>query len=391
MRTGTAGTVRRVVVACAAWLGALGAAADGDKFVVRNLVSDGAVAAEHVDANLVNAWGLTSLSTTPWWVADNGTGVATLYDGEGVAQPQPTPLVVGLPGAGGPAAPTGAASNATSGFVITLDGTTAPARFLFASEDGTLSAWTRPPPPAPAPTHGLVVVDHSTAGAVFKGLALADTPAGPRLYATDFHGAAVEVFDDTFASVSAPGGFVDPGIPAGFAPFGIAVVGDVVYVTYAKQDAARHDDVAGNGLGFVSAFALDGTFMRRIATRGKLNAPWGIAVAAASFGPHAGRLLVGNFGDGHIISYPVGGEEDGQGNGGKFVTTKQGRVTIDGLWALRFGNDGAAGPSGTLFFTAGPFDEKHGLFGRIDFVAEDDVQQNNGAEHEDGAPHGKGR
>jgi uncharacterized protein (TIGR03118 family) len=359
----------------AAWVGAAvlaasTARAEVGRYAVRNLVSDGAVAAEHVDPNLVNAWGLTALPATPWWVSDNGTGVATLYDQDGVAQPQPTPLVVALPGAGEPAAPTGAAANTTSEFVITLDGTTAPARFLFASEDGTVSAWTRPPPPAPAPTHAVVVVDHASAGAVFKGLALAATPAGARLYATNFHDAVVEVFDGTFAPVTAPGAFVDPGIPAGFAPFGIQVAGGAVYVTYAKQDAAGHDDVAGHGLGFVSAFGLDGAFLRRVASRGKLDSPWGLAIAPPSFGPASGHLLVGNFGDGHIVVFPL--DADDAEDRGKYLHGLHGRIEIDGLWALEFGNGAAAGPANVLFFTAGPQDESHGLFGRIDLVAGDD-------------------
>lgn len=361
---------RALVAALGVGLNAVAAADVEGHYVTRNLVSDGTIAADHVDANLVNAWGLTALPATPWWVADNGTGVATLYDQAGVAQPQPKPLVVALPGAGAPAAPTGAASNATCDFVITLDGTTAPARFLFASEDGTISAWTRPPPPAPLPTHAVVVVDHSAAGAVFKGLALAATPAGSRLYATNFHDAVVEVFDGAFAPVAAPGAFVDPGIPAGFAPFGIMIHGDTVYVTYAKQDAARHDDVKGPHLGFVSAFGLDGTFLRRVASRGKLDAPWGLALAPADFGQASGRLLVGNFGDGHIVSFRLAGEGDdagGDGNGA-YLTGPGGRLHVDGLWALAFGNGAVAGPTNVLFFTAGPAGETHGLFGRIDLA-----------------------
>jgi uncharacterized protein (TIGR03118 family) len=328
-------------------------------YVQRNLVSDGFVPAEHLDANLVNGWGITALPTSPWWVSDNGTGKATLYDGNGV----PQALVVSVTGAGGaPAAPTGNVANTLPAFSVTIGTATANARFMFASEDGTLSAWILPG------TVSAVVVDHSAAGAVYKGLALASPSAGPRLLAANFHAGAVEVFDGAFAPVPSPGAFVDPGIPSGFAPFGIRTLGDVVYVTYAEQDAALHDDVSGKHLGFVSAFAQDGTFLRRIASGGKLNSPWGLALAPASFGPASGRLLVGNFGDGHLVSYALDGSEAEADDGGVYLTGKGGRITIDGLWGIAFGNDARAGPSSALFFAAGPGGEAHGLFGRIDFV-----------------------
>ncbi|HEX8908067.1 MAG TPA: TIGR03118 family protein, partial [Anaeromyxobacteraceae bacterium] len=154
------------------------------------------------------------------------------------------------------------------------------------------------------------------------------------------------------------------------APFGIMIHGDTVYVTYAKQDAARHDDVKGPHLGFVSAFGLDGTFLRRVASRGKLDAPWGLALAPADFGQASGRLLVGNFGDGHIVSFRLAGEgDDDGGNGnGAYLTGPGGRLHVDGLWALAFGNGAVAGPTNVLFFTAGPAGETHGLFGRIDLA-----------------------
>jgi uncharacterized protein (TIGR03118 family) len=350
-------------------------------YVQRNLVSDGAVAADHVDANLVNSWGLDALPTTPWWVADNGAGVATLYDGEGIAQPTtPGPLVVALPGASGPAAPAGLVANPTSDFVITLGGTTAPARFLFASEDGTISAWTRT---TPLPTAGVVVVDASAAAAVFKGLALVSTPAGSTLFATDFHNAMVRAYDGSFAEVPLPAGaFTDPGIPAGFAPFGIRALRGVLLVTYAMQDDARHDDVAGPGLGYVDAYSPGGRLLARIASRGKLNSPWGLTLAPAGFGPESFRLLVGNFGDGHIVSFGLhggdghgrdeqhgsGGQGDDLDDDGFYLESASGPIVIDGLWALSFGNGAAAGPTTTLFFTAGPNKEADGLFGRIDFT-----------------------
>ncbi|HSB21374.1 MAG TPA: TIGR03118 family protein [Anaeromyxobacteraceae bacterium] len=364
-------------------------------YVQRNLVSDGFVPAEHTDPNLVNAWGMARLATSPWWIADNGAGVTTLYDGEGVAQFGTPPLVVGITGAGGgPGAPDGAVANPTSSFVVSAGGGSGPARFLFASEDGTISGWNPgvppPTPPATRSTETIVAVDQSSAdplgGSVYKGLAIASTPDGDRLYATDFRQGRVDVFDGAFAPVAKAGAFVDPGIPDGFAPFGIQVVGDTVYVTYAMQDATRHDDVAGKHLGFVSAFTTDGTWVRRVASGGKLDSPWGVALAPASgFGRFSGKLLVGNFGDGHVIVYRLDrGDDDGDGDGdgeaddrgegdddgagGQYLTGPGGRITIEGLWGIGFGNDSAAGPANALFFAAGPGDESHGLFGRIDFV-----------------------
>jgi uncharacterized protein (TIGR03118 family) len=361
---------------------------DLEGYVQRNLVSDGFVAADHTDPNLVNAWGIAHLATSPWWVSDNGTGVATLYDADGVAQPPAAPLVVSVTGAGGnEAAPTGVVANGGTGFVVSSGGASGPARFIFASEDGTISGWNPgvppPIPPATTSTTTVVVVDNSSpdplGGAVYKGITIASTAAGERLYASDFRGAKVDVFDASFEPVSSPGAFVDPGIPDGFAPFGIQAASGMILVTYAKQDAEKSDDVAGAGLGFVSAFTPDGAFLRRVASRGKLNAPWGLAVAPdTGFGRASGRLLVGNFGDGRIIAYRLTGKarpdreedkhgEDGRGRG-KYLAGPNGPITIDGLWGIGFGNGATAGPVNTLFFAAGPGDEEHGLFGRIDFV-----------------------
>lgn len=355
----------------------------GGRYAQRNLVSDGAIPAEHTDANLANSWGITFRGTSPWWVSDNGTGVTTLYNGEGVAQfpppASPSPLVVNVIGAGGdPAAPTGTASNTGQGFVVTSGSAHGPAFFLFASEDGTISGWNpnvpTPTPPATLSTTTEVVVNHSSSnplgGAVYKGLTLASTSSGDRLFAADFRGGKVDVFDDTFAPVSTTGGFADPDLPAGYAPFGIRAIDGTIYVTYALQDEDKKDDVPGKHHGFVDAFTTDGVLMRRIASGGKLNSPWGLAMAPADgFGRFSGKLLVGNFGDGHIVGYSLDDASDDAHGGGAFLTGKGGRITIDGLWGLSFGNDAAAGPSHTLFFAAGPNEEQNGLFGRIDFVA----------------------
>ncbi len=216
-----------------------------------------------------------------------------------------------------------------------------------------------------AATQAVVGVDNSAGGAVYKGLAIASTAAGDRLYAANFHAGTVDVFDAGFHPVL--GGFTDADLPPGYAPFGIRLLGGTIYVTYALQDAAKHDDVAGEGHGFVNAFDTEGHLLRRVASRGRLNSPWGLALAPADFGAVSGGLLVGNFGDGHINAFDPrrfrgNGELRQQGQ----LHAADGRpIAIDGLWALAFGNGAAAGPTNALFFTAGPFGEQHGLFGKL--------------------------
>ena len=322
-----------------------------------NLVSDGAVPADIVDPALVNAWGLVASATSPWWAADNATGFSTLYNGNTGAK---IALTVSVPGA-----PTGIVFNGGAGFVVASGAAQGPARFIFASEDGTISGWNPAVPPPPTSTHAQVAVDNSASGAVYKGLAIAVTSVGDRLYATNFHAGTVDVFDASFHAVS--GGFTDPDLPAGYAPFGIRALGGVIYVTYALQDADKHDDVAGLGHGFVNAFDTDGHLLRRVASRGRLNSPWGLALAPADFGQFGGNLLIGNFGDGHINAFD---SEHFEGNGelrerGQLHAADGPPIAIDGLWALAFGNNAAAGPTNALFFTAGPFGEEHGLFGKL--------------------------
>jgi uncharacterized protein (TIGR03118 family) len=321
-------------------------AAERNSYTVTPLVSDQPGVAAQTDPNLVNAWGLTSGPTSPWWVSDNGTQKSTLYRGsDGAIQG----LVVAV--AGGP---TGAVFNPTAGFVLPTGGK---ALFIFDSEDGMIRAWN-----GAQGTTAIVVKDRSGEGAIYKGLAIADTPAGPRLYAADFHNARVDVFDGSFALV--PGGFVDQSLPSGYAPFGIQTIGDRVFVTYAKQDADAEDELAGQSLGFVDVFSTAGDLLGRVAQHGQLNAPWGLALAPSSFGRFAGDLLVGNFGDGQINAY----EELPNGHfahRGELRSADGASISIDGLWALQFGKAGNNGPAGTLFFTAGPDEETHGLFGSI--------------------------
>jgi len=331
-----------------------------------NLVSDGAVPAALVDLNLVNAWGLVSSPTSPWWISDNGTGKSTLYNvGTGTI-----PLIVTVPGAGGKqSAPTGIVFNGNSNsFVVTNSTGTSAARFIFASEDGTISGFRGVPV--------VIAVDNSASGAVYKGLAIDSTTTGKLLYATNFHAGTVDVFDSHFNPVHILGAFTDHSLPAGYAPFGIQAIkiGDQtqIYVTYALQDADKHDDVPGVGHGFINAFDTDGNLIRRVASKGRLNSPWGLALApgtpAADFGFFSNDLLVGNFGDGHINAF-----DPGQllGNGeyqprGQLHSADGPPIAIDGLWALTFGSGSAAsGPTNTLFFTAGPFGEQHGLFGTL--------------------------
>jgi uncharacterized protein (TIGR03118 family) len=229
--------------------------------------------------------------------------------------------------------------------------------FVFDSEDGTISAW------RPGSSAALVTVDMSASDAVFKGLAISNGPSGPRLYATDFANRSVDVFDGSWAPVQMPGAFVDPTLPQNYSPFGIQTIGDRVFVTYAQQDAEAGDEVAGQGKGFVDAYDTAGNLLGRVAQHGQLNAPWGLAIAPAGFGRFAGDLLVGNFGDGQINAYAE--------HNGHFTHTGELRdasgksLSIDGLWALEVSQGGNNGDPGMLFFTAGPDDEMHGLFGRI--------------------------
>jgi uncharacterized protein (TIGR03118 family) len=258
-----------------------------------------------------------------------------------------------------PGEPTGQVFNGGAQFVIPNVG---PARFLFASEDGTISGWN----PALVPNDQAVVVVPATADAPsFKGLAIDSNTAGTRLYAADFHNARVAVFDGSFAPVTTTGGFVDPNLPAGFAPFGIQMIGGRILVAYAMQDADAADEVAGAGLGFVDLYDLDGRLLARVASRGALNAPWGMALAPAGFGRFSGQLLVGNFGDGRINVFDATTFEPK----GHLKGTDGHAIVVDGLWGIGFGNGANAGPANTLYFAAGPDDESHGLFGRLDWVA----------------------
>lgn len=324
------------------------------RFNLTALVSDGSGAA-HTDANLVNGWGVAFNPTGFVWVADNGTGKSTLYDGSGV----PQSLVVSIPpGAAGDAEPTGIVFNGSStDFMVSAGGVSGASAFVFAGQAGTLAGWS----PAVNRTVAITAVDASATGTSYTGLALAPTGAGQRLYAADFHNRKVDVYDTAFALVTPPGAFTDPALPAGYAPFGIQALGGRLYVTYAQQDAGG-DEVRGAGLGVVDVYDTAGVFIRRLATGGPLNAPWGLALAPGNFGSFSNALLVGNFGDGRINAFDpntgifLGALADGNGQA----------LVVDGLWGMAFGNGVNNQPTNTLFVAAGPADETHGLYARID-------------------------
>jgi uncharacterized protein (TIGR03118 family) len=341
----------------------------------RNLVSNlTTVGAKVQDTNLVNAWGLSHSPTGPWQVSDNGTGVSTQYKSNGRGVPPgvspvtpPVVVTIPLPGGGPGGAPTGNVFNGTSDFVVTKGSASAPSQFLFATEDGTISGWN----PSVDLTHAIIAVDRSTVrqgkflGAVYKGLAMGQNSSGNFLFATDFRFGTVEMFDATFTLAKS---FTDPALASDcplrgqcFAPFGIQNIGGNLFVTFALQNAAHHDDVGGPGNGFVDVFDTNGNLIGRFASQGTLNSPWGLALVPANFGKFSNDVLVGNFGDGRINAFdPITRAFRGQ------LQNQNGTpITINGLWGVAFGNGGLAGDTNTLFFASGLNDEADGLFGSI--------------------------
>jgi uncharacterized protein (TIGR03118 family) len=344
-------------------------------YLVHNLVADAAATttppADFIDSRLVNVWGLVASATSPFWVCDAGTGLSTIYTvnatnttalGTPNATTQPT-----VPGAGGvPKGPcTGIVANIAPAttpptFPVTAPGKAAAAAgFIFVTEDGVLSAWAS----GADATQAFVQMDNSTT-AVYKGLALITTPA-IQLFAANFKSGGIDVFDAQFKPVTlAAGSFTDSKIPAGFAPFNIWPIGGKLYVAYAKQDANKKFDVSGVGNGYVDVFDTTGKLLQSLVVGGTgsvLNSPWGLAIAPATFGKFANDLLVGNFGDGLINAYDP--------TTGAFVGTLQDstgkNIVIPGLWALYFGNGSSGGDKDTLYFTAGPGGQKHGVLGSI--------------------------
>jgi uncharacterized protein (TIGR03118 family) len=323
------------------------ALADGasNNFTQTNLVSDLPGLAKTTDPDLVNPWGVSFSNASPFWVSDNGTGLATLYNGAG----DKLGLVVTVPPPG--TAPTGQVFNSSSSFNGDI--------FIFATEGGTITGWR-----GALGTTAETLYNPGTE-AVYKGLAIGTTPNGTYLYATDFHNNSITVLPGTGAPALS-GTFTDPNLPAGYAPFNIQNIGGKLYVTYAVQDAAKHDDVAGPGHGIVDVFDLQGNFLQRlISNGGPLNSPWGMAIAPTGFGNFGNDLLIGNFGDGTINAFdPSTGNFLGQLDGANGIPL----VNL-GLWDLTFGNGGNGGSMSDLYFTAGipgPDNiEDHGLFGSI--------------------------
>ncbi|MCW3126963.1 MAG: hypothetical protein JWO03_2621 [Bacteroidetes bacterium] len=304
-----------------------------------NLVADTAgYSGARIDANLKNAWGIAIGPTGIFWISANHTALTTVYDRTGT---QILPAV--SLNAGG--APTGVIYNSTGSFIGS--------KFIYAGEDGIISAWT-------SGTATAIVADRSSASAVYKGITIASDGGANFLYAADFKNGHVDVFDQSFTYVTTKP-FADPSIPAGFAPFNIQNIGGKLYVTYAKQKGPdNEDDEKGAGNGYVNIFNPDGTLVKRFASQGTLNSPWGLTQVSSGFGQNSNDILVGNFGDGRINIYDANGSYQGQLMDGGTP------ITIDGLWALQFPQNGVpAGDQNQLFFTAGPGDEEHGLFGYI--------------------------
>jgi uncharacterized protein (TIGR03118 family) len=318
---------------------------------VVKLVADTPGKASITDPNLVNPWGLAAGPSTPLWVSDNGTSTSTLY--QGATRPGSpvvkVPLDVKIPGGG---APTGVVFNPTKAFTLHSQGKSGPAAFVFAGEDGDLSAWNRTGDVTRA-----VLVAHSR-HAVYKGLTMVRVGHRPFLLAANFRRNRIDMFNGHFARVHRRHAFASVGIPHRYAPFNVATLHGLVYVTYAQQDAKAEDDVPGPGHGFINVFAPNGRFLGSVLRRGVLDSPWGLAIAPEGFGHDAGKLLVGNFGDGHIHVVD-------QSRGRVLATLRNRRhhpVEIDGLWALLPGN-GTAGGTSDVWFSAGPGDESHGLLG----------------------------
>jgi len=325
-----------------------------------------------LDTNLKNPWGLTrNTGSSPWWVANNNSGTSTLYDGNG--NPQPTkdkggPLVVTVPppgfAPGTQSAPTGLVFNGSPTDFLLAPGKQA--IFIFATEDGTISGWNPGVNPPTSVTNAILKVDNSdngsNNGAVYKGMTSAEVNGKKFLYVTNFRAARVEVYDTNFKRVHfGEDAFEAEDIPDSFAPFNIQNIGGTLFVTYAKQNAARHDDVAGDGLGFVHIFTPSGRHIGHLQHGPWLNSPWGVVWTTRDFGEFSNAILVGNFGSGKIAAF--------NGFTYKFIgfvkNPDDSILTIDGLWSLTFGNDGTAGPANTLFFTAGINGEQDGLFGTI--------------------------
>ena len=317
--------------------------------VQTNLVSDVPGLAVTTDPNLVNPWGIANSATSPYWVSDQGTGKSTLYNGAGT----PTALIVTVPVAGSPSGPTGIVSVPTTVTGFAVPGTTTTAHFIFATLDGTIAAWA---------SGNTATTAATTTGAVFTGLALANNGTANFLYAANFvSGGTIDVFDSSFHSTTLSGSFTDPGLPAGYAPFNIQLIGTTLYVAYAKVGGFPGAPAGGAGVGLVDAFDTNGNFLKELISGGALNAPWGITLAPSGFAAFPGALLIGNFGNGQINAFNAAS--------GAFIGTvsdpEDRPIVNQGLWAIEFGNQNTGSSATTLYFTAGINGEQDGLFGAL--------------------------
>jgi uncharacterized protein (TIGR03118 family) len=321
-------------------------------YQLTTLVSDQAIAGvTTTDVNLVNPWGLAYGPTTDFWVANQGTATTTVYDGLG--RRPTTPITVAVPAVPGHVmgGPTGVVFNGSTAFLGD--------EFLLASLDGCICGWS-------AGVTTTRRVDNSGVQAVYTGLATGASGTATYVFAANFNAGTIDVFDASYAPVNLGAtALVDPTLPAGFSPFNVQVLAGKLYVTYAKHVPPALRETPGAGFGYVSLFNLDGTFVRRVASAGSLNSPWGLAIAPATFGPYSGALLVGNFGDGHITAFDTTtGAQLGQLSGASGAP-----LAVSGLWGMAFGNDASAGKSNQLYLTAGPQAETHGLFATISYGA----------------------
>ncbi|MGO9931744.1 MAG: TIGR03118 family protein [Steroidobacteraceae bacterium] len=323
-----------------------------------------------IDANLQNPWGVAVAPGLPFWISDNNSNLATLYSGIGAVETQEitgSPNVgIAIPAsaAGVQANPTGQVYNGNGGFLIPTNNGQESALFIFDGEGGTIAAWAADSGATTVTAYDDGVLNGAN-HAVYKGLAIGTVGGATYLYATDLHNNKVDVFDTNFSKPAAmQGKFMDPNIPAGFVPFGIAALNGNLYVTFAKQDAAMHDETTGAGLGYVDVFDFSGNLVSQFASAGALNAPWGIAIAPAGFGSLQGDVLIGNFGDGTINIFSPNGTSLANFEGPLMSSSGQ-PIAFPGLWSLVFGNGDADKPLTTLFYTAGFADQTDGVFGGI--------------------------
>jgi uncharacterized protein (TIGR03118 family) len=348
-------------------------AASGTTFADTALVSNKSevvATAATIDGNLQNPWGIAVAPGLPFWISDNNSNLSTLYSGAGVQETQTitgsaaTGIAIPASAAGVQANPTGQIFNGTGGFLVPTSKGQETALFIFDGEGGLISAWAQDSGATAVTAYDDGIVNGAN-HAVYKGLAIGTVSGVTYLYATDLHNNKVDVFDTNFSKPAAmQGKFVDPNLPAGFVPFGIAALNGQLYVTFAKQDAAMHDEIAGAGLGYVDIFDFSGNLVNQFASAGALNAPWGIAIAPTGFGSLGGDVLIGNFGDGAVNVFSPNGTSLATSKGPLMAGNGQ-PLAFPGLWALAFGNGDADKPITTLFYTAGFASQIDGVFGSI--------------------------